>query len=97
MASINIKPEKLDQIASKLSSLAEDIIEQSEKLGEAGNAVEAAWKSNYTGLYLNEVNVVRSNINSLGRKTEQMAKALRRTANRARTIEEENRRIFRQV
>lgn len=94
MSSINIKPDKLEQIASKLSSLAEDIKEQSANLGGIESSVEAAWKSNYTGLYLNEVNVVKRNINKLGKQTQELAVILKNTADRARRLEEENKRIF---
>lgn len=94
MAKIYVKAEQMERTALKLQSLSDELQMNMNRIMQLKGEVSQAWKSRYTGQYLEEMNVVGRNIQKLAENTEYTAHVMRRTACEIRRIEKENTQIF---
>jgi WXG100 family type VII secretion target len=94
MAQINANPSELERIARNLRTLTGETRDMKNNLNSAKGTVQSAWKSQYTGQYIEEVDTVYRNVTKLEQKIESLASSLVKEAGRIRKIEEDNKKTF---
>jgi WXG100 family type VII secretion target len=93
---IKVDPANLDRVANNLKNIANDASSVKSLLSQAESVVNAAWRSRYTNMYLDEVRTVRNNMDKIENKLNSLSAALRQEAANVRRVEEANRRAFHQ-
>lgn len=89
MAQINVNTENLLRVASYLDSVGEDMTDNAGKVERVKGQVETAWKSSSTGIYTEEIDVVKSNINKISREATGLAGLIREYVAEVKRTEQE--------
>ena len=88
MLKIEADPDLMEQVASNIARIADDMDAQARALAATGDQTAAAWRSAYTGAYLDSVERVRRGIATAAGNARAAANALRQSAADIRHAEE---------
>ena len=94
MAQINVNTENLLRLANQLQETSSDIKDDATRIGNVKGNVEAAWRSNSTYIYTEEIDVVNRNLKKLSSEADDIARAIKKYVEEIRRVERENAQIL---
>lgn len=94
MAQINVNTERLLRVAAHLEAAGEDLRDYSGSMVTVGDNVEAAWKSQSSGTYVEETQVVSNNMKKLSNEASEIARAIRNYVAELKRVEQQNASMF---
>ena len=86
---LKVNPVLIEQVARELDRIANDISTGRDQLRRAGNDTASAWQSQFTGQFIQSVNMTQNRINTCAQNVRALANKLRGTAAEVRRVERE--------